>query len=847
MLSDSSVPVSPAKSGRIYPSSHITGSMLDSNFEKVWDGENCVRYVSKRSLVPEDTSSSPSPPPTSSWHPSIFSRHHLGDELRVSLRNNLQGNDDIMHNTLIPEDMTTEHEIEESASFSGSSSATSRTPPSSSASSSFASRNSTFEFQRVRFDSPAREAERNETKFDRIMRRVTSALEMPLYRESTTQQSQAKDDYEIKYPTFFCPNCKTHQRAFISVANAGGQFESPLGYLAVYFALYLVSSLFVFGLEEGWKPLDCVYFSVITLTTAGLGDFVPTSDGAKIACSCFIYFGVATIGLLLGSLLASSLDNETKQDAIDAQVRDCPNCQRLQKTRLRHAMQNATSHSNMNGETQGGAPKPYEDRGYEELGEASDRSSYSSSNGSSSNESMMHNNNGEEGQNNFGLDANEDSNYGIGMTTPVFGIEQKASMLPDIMSNSFETLRRQFHTRHMSFDASRGVNLFGNVGLSSLRKSAEYQTPVMSIDEKTPFLENNTRPPQYYGSEDKSASYHPDIRNFFDDSSSDVSSTDTSVIHPIKPMSRLKAAKYVILTLNQALANSLFIIAIGGFGFYFIEEMSAVDSFYFTTVLLTSVGYGDIVPVTSEGKLFATIYVIVAGTVLLHNMSLISMIPLELRKRRIEHAVLGQFGNQLTDDELRELSTGTLINRLKLATNRPDGLDECTREMFSLAMLVRLGKITENDVRSTFAAFRRLDVGNQGKLNSRTIIEGELLRRRAMHCRNLAAAAAMQQPMDPWEQQSHGSIYSTNSFAEYSHASNYTPQFAVPVSPNPFLKHVHYSNGSLVKRPSMDSRFSENVPLSSSFDFEAYESWARGWQYYDASQNQYENSAPPSF
>ena len=150
-------------------------------------------------------------------------------------------------------------------------------------------------------------------------------------------------------------------------------------------------------------------------------------------------------------------------------------------------------------------------------------------------------------------------------------------------------------------------------------------------------------------------------------------------------------------------------------------------------MLLTSVGYGDIVPVTTPGKIFATIFVVVAGTVLLHNMTMIASIPLELRKRRIEHAVLGQFGDQLTDDELRELSTGRLINRLKLATNRPDGLEECTREMFSLAMLVRLGRISEEDVKATFAAFRRLDVGNYGKLNSRTIIEGELMRRKSMN------------------------------------------------------------------------------------------------------------------
>jgi hypothetical protein len=46
--------------------------------------------------------------------------------------------------------------------------------------------------------------------------------------------------------------------------------------------------------------------------------------------------------------------------------------------------------------------------------------------------------------------------------------------------------------------------------------------------------------------------------------------------------------------------------------------------------------------VTKGGKLFATVYILVAGTILLNNMSMISMIPLELRKRRIEHSVLTQ-------------------------------------------------------------------------------------------------------------------------------------------------------------------------------------------------------------
>ena len=61
------------------------------------------------------------------------------------------------------------------------------------------------------------------------------------------------------------------------------------------------------------------------------------------------------------------------------------------------------------------------------------------------------------------------------------------------------------------------------------------------------------------------------------------------------------------------------------------------------------VGYGDIVPATRGGKLFATVYILVAGTILLNNMSMISMIPLELRKRRIEKAVLSQVRMTGTD------------------------------------------------------------------------------------------------------------------------------------------------------------------------------------------------------
>ena len=636
--------------------------------------------------------------------------------------------------------------------------------------------------------------ESSDSKFDQIMKRVTRVLDVPLYGTKVPKRYLPDDE---KYPTFFCPNCKTKQRAFLSVATASDQHSSPLGYLALYFALYMVSSLFIFGLEEGWQPLDCVYFSVITLTTAGLGDFVPTTDGAKIVCACFIYVGVATIGLLLGSLLAGSLDDATRKDAHDAQVKDCPNCQRLERLKSRVTTQQGTRR--LDSQLRYSGSPPY--YGYVEVGEAAEQSSATS-----------------------GSDASLSEDDPLKILTPRnshtrhmslanpndFSLKsQQQKTLSNILPMN-SALRRKSHTRHMSL-------------ANSLTQPARCKSPdeLGKIDESTPLMETTKHRSSEDIHIDKAA--QPQVR-FCEESSYSTTSSDTSSLKPSEPLTRLKAAKYIFLTLNQALANSVFIIAAGSIGFYYIEDMSAVDSFYFTTVLLTSVGYGDIVPVTAAGKMFTTVFIIVAGTILLHNMTLISMIPLQLRKRRIEQAVLGQFGDRLTDDELRELSTGTLVNRLKLATNRPDGLDECTREMFSLAMLVRLGRVTEEDVKATFAAFRRLDVGNYGRLNSRSIIEGELMRRRALNSK-LAA-------MSDWEGQS-PSIYSQGD----SYSQGLTYGFYPPPpshGPMPTYSPSNYSPGMYGSTPrSQGSTLSD----ADHFNFEEYEQWASNWNHYDTLKN----------
>ena len=72
-----------------------------------------------------------------------------------------------------------------------------------------------------------------------------------------------------------------------------------------FFVLVIFTLTFgavVYHSLEGWTWLDSLYFSVITLTTIGYGDFAPVTDAGKIFTILYVFTG---IGILLGFVTAA--------------------------------------------------------------------------------------------------------------------------------------------------------------------------------------------------------------------------------------------------------------------------------------------------------------------------------------------------------------------------------------------------------------------------------------------------------------------------------------------------------------------------------------------------------------
>jgi len=94
--------------------------------------------------------------------------------------------------------------------------------------------------------------------------------------------------------------------------------------------------------------------------------------------------------------------------------------------------------------------------------------------------------------------------------------------------------------------------------------------------------------------------------------------------------------QHVIFSL---ILGTLFLLG-GVFYYSHVEGWSYVDAFYFSTMSLTTVGYGDLVPTTDGSKIFTSIYSIFGIGVMLYLLGSVVSTFLFNQEKYIENLLL---------------------------------------------------------------------------------------------------------------------------------------------------------------------------------------------------------------
>jgi len=76
------------------------------------------------------------------------------------------------------------------------------------------------------------------------------------------------------------------------------------------------------------------------------------------------------------------------------------------------------------------------------------------------------------------------------------------------------------------------------------------------------------------------------------------------------------------------------LLIVGTVFYTLVEGWGVIDAVYFSAMSLATVGYGDLVPETSEGKLFTVVYVLAGIGILVSFFTALTAKTLELLRQR---------------------------------------------------------------------------------------------------------------------------------------------------------------------------------------------------------------------
>ncbi len=87
---------------------------------------------------------------------------------------------------------------------------------------------------------------------------------------------------------------------------------------------------------------------------------------------------------------------------------------------------------------------------------------------------------------------------------------------------------------------------------------------------------------------------------------------------------------------GAAISAVFWLILFGTISYHSLEDWSWIQSFYFTVVTLTTVGYGDLTPTTDDTRLFTAVFILIGVTVVVSSAAYVGQGLIERQGKKRE-------------------------------------------------------------------------------------------------------------------------------------------------------------------------------------------------------------------